>query len=258
MQKKRKIVIKACDKGADVIILNFKDDLKSCSQHLVSRIEIEGEEPQYYYKQVNALELGKAKAKIQEVPDEALENEIITTEEHQTMDPEDKDPAKFYALFKIHKEHLNGETPPLRPIVSGSGSLSEGIATVVEHYLKEIASSHKTYLQDTSDHIRNVEKINEGSALSVNSILLTVEIKGAYLNIPQVDGIDCLQEALEVRSDKSIPSGFISRLMELILKYNFFNLTTTFLNNSLEKPWEVNRPRHMLIFPWLEELMVKY
>ena len=85
---------------------------------------------------MNALELAKAKAIIQEILDEALENEIITKAEHQAMDPEDKYPAKFYLLFKIHKEHLNGETPPLRPIVSGSGSLSEGIATFVEHYLK--------------------------------------------------------------------------------------------------------------------------
>ena len=34
LQKERKIVIKQCDKGAGIIILNYDDYIKSCNEHL--------------------------------------------------------------------------------------------------------------------------------------------------------------------------------------------------------------------------------
>ena len=58
--------------------------------------------------------------------------------------------------------------------------------------------------------------------LPANTILVTADIQGAYQNIPQEDGIKVLQGALEGREDKQITSEFISKLMELILKYNIF------------------------------------
>ena len=42
---------------------------------------------------------------------EWIDNGIITKAEYQAMDPEDQDPAKCYALFKIHKDHAEGRLP---------------------------------------------------------------------------------------------------------------------------------------------------
>ena len=53
-------------------------------------------------------------------------------------------------------------------------------------------------------------------------MLVTSDIIGAYHNIPQDDGSDCLNEALEERTDKNIPSQFLVKLMDLIQKYNIF------------------------------------
>ena len=47
------------------------------------------------------------------------------------MDPEDKNPSKFYCNFKVHKNHKHKETPPPRPIISGSGSITENIGLYV-------------------------------------------------------------------------------------------------------------------------------
>ena len=37
LQKERQIVIKACDKGAGIIILNFNDYMQACYKHLLSK-----------------------------------------------------------------------------------------------------------------------------------------------------------------------------------------------------------------------------
>ena len=67
------------------------------------------------------------------------------------MNANNKDPARFYCNFKVHKEHEHMKPPPPRPIISGSESLTENIGTFVEHYIKHIANTHETYLQDTPD-----------------------------------------------------------------------------------------------------------
>ena len=76
------------------------------------------------------------------------------------MDPTEKGPAKFYELFKVHKKHVEGKTPPERPIISGSGSVTENIGVFVEHNIKELANKHSTFLQDTPDFLRNIEELN--------------------------------------------------------------------------------------------------
>ena len=55
--------------------------------------------------------------------EEGFENEYITTDEFEALDQKEKGPAKFYKLFKVHKEHIQGEKPPERPSISGNGSV---------------------------------------------------------------------------------------------------------------------------------------
>ena len=47
------------------------------------------------------------------------------------MNPSDKTVAKFYEIFKVYKKHIEGETPPERPITSSSGSITENIGLYV-------------------------------------------------------------------------------------------------------------------------------
>ena len=84
---------------------------------------------QRYYSEVNELEIEKARGEIENILKEGLENEIISRNEFHAMSVESKGPGRFYCNFKVHKTHDHMQTPPVRPITSGSGSLTEGIAT---------------------------------------------------------------------------------------------------------------------------------
>ena len=69
LQKERVIIIKAADKGAGIVILDFKEYMKSCYNHLLSSIpnDIQDEAPEMYYKAVNEFALEEAKHKIENV-----------------------------------------------------------------------------------------------------------------------------------------------------------------------------------------------
>ena len=222
LQRERQITIKACDKGSGIIILNFNEYMRACYEHLFSTLESKGQVPKYYYKEVSQTYFSHAKKEITTVLEEALAMEWITNGEFQVMNPEEMEPARFYCNFKVHKEHKHGETPPVRPIISGSGSTTENLGIFVEHHINKLAKSHKSFIEDTPDFLRQIEAINGRMSLLSNTILVTVDVKGAYQNIPQEDGVNVLYDTLEQRQDKEIPSALIAHLMELILKYNIF------------------------------------
>ena len=95
----------------------------------------------------------KTKTKITRVLEDALKDEIISQSEFNAMSVEEKGPGRFYCNFKVHKKHEHMKPPPVRPITSGSGSLTEGIATFVEHHIQNISTTHEKNIQDTPDFL---------------------------------------------------------------------------------------------------------
>ena len=152
--------------------------MRACYQHLTSeKIMGNGESKQYYLK-VDDIELDRTKSKIRCVVQEGLDNDILSKEEYESMIADDKEAAKFYCTFKVHKSHEPMIAPPPRPILSGSGSATENIAAFVDHHIKDISKQHHSYLQDTPDFLRYIEKINQGPALEANQILVTWDVEG--------------------------------------------------------------------------------
>ena len=92
----------------------------------------------------------------------------------------------------------------------------------MEHSLKEIATSHDIYLQDTPHFLRIFSQINKGPKLKNNTILATLDVDGLFTNIVHEAGLHALQEALQERKEPKVPSEYIIQLMEIILNNNIF------------------------------------
>ena len=73
----------------------------------------------------------------------------------------------------------------VRTIVSGSGSITKGIATFVEHHVKQSSISHDTYLHDTPAFLRLISNINKGPKLSNNALIVTLDVERLNINIHQ-------------------------------------------------------------------------
>ena len=127
LQRNRNICIKPCDKGAGIIILKFEDYLDSCYNHLNSQQKQADGSSKPYYSEANESDLKAAKKEIHDVLKKALDDKIISENDFHTMDPSEKNAGKFYELFKVHKDHIEGKPPPERPIVSACGSITEYI-----------------------------------------------------------------------------------------------------------------------------------
>ena len=149
LQKTKVIVIKPCDKGAGIIILDYPMYMRACYEHLMSDKIMDDGVSKQYYSRVDEMELERTKSKIRNLVQEGIENDILSKEESDAMIADEKDAAKFYCTFKVHKKHEPMTAPPPRPIVSGSGSVTENIATFVDHHVKDISKEHHSYLQDT-------------------------------------------------------------------------------------------------------------
>ena len=219
LQKSRKIVIKPCDKGAGIMILDFQEYMKCCVEHLESKTS----SGKAYYKRAQKQDLEKAKEAILKLVEEGFNNNILTQNEYLAMKPEeDAKPGRFYATLKVHKDHEEGKAPPVRPIVSQSGSLTENIALFVETHLKEAARKHNTYLEDTPDFLRKIKTLTEKEKLPDNAILAVIDVVGLYTNIPTEEGVKCVEDILEENPISGIPGAFITRLLEVVLKNNIF------------------------------------
>ena len=205
-----------------IVILDFENYDKSAKEHLNSKDESTEKKP--FYKKVHPIVMQEAQSKIDRCVKEAFDNEIISKGEYEAMMTGDKSAGKFYCTFKVHKSHEHGETPPPRPIVSGVNSITENIGLFVESHIKELATHHPTYIKDTPDFIRKVEQeINKpGKSLPKNAIIVTMDVKGLYTNMPHEDILQTAHEALNERQNQEIPSQFIVNLLNLVLKYNIF------------------------------------
>merc|ERR1712030_182089 len=79
-----------------------------------------------------------------------------------------------------------------------------------------------SFLKDTPHFLREIEMINEEQKLPKNAILVTMDVSALYTNIPQSEGVECVEEELNKRTNPKVPTGFLTRVLEFILKYNIF------------------------------------
>jgi hypothetical protein len=115
LQKECQIVIKPCDKGAGIIICNYKDYVTSCENDLASK----SVDNQPHYSKISEKDLECAKSKIELTLKKAKLTQQISSSEYNKMSPVEKNPGKFYQIFKVHKKHDPPNLPLGRPIVSG-------------------------------------------------------------------------------------------------------------------------------------------
>lgn len=122
----------------------------------------------------------------------------------------------FYGLPKIHK---SVEDPPLRPIVSSMGCVTEPLSQYVDFFIKKYLPTLPSYLGDTTDVLKTIDSFKCGE----NMILATLDVQSLYTCIPHTAGLEALTHYLNTRpTDIQPPNEFLLTLTEIILSKNFF------------------------------------
>ena len=100
--------------------------------------------------------------------------------------------------------------------------MSERISWYSDTQLKDDVKNLNSYLEDTPDTLRMINSINRIENMPPNTIPITMDIKAMYTNIPLEEGLAACKETLEKRTDKSIPTEHIMKLLRLVMEKNIF------------------------------------
>ena len=123
----------------------------------------------------------------------------------------------FYMLPKIHKQNCPG-----RPIIAGCSSPTRALSKYLDHYLKPIVKKIPSYIKDTNHFLQIV--LGPDVNFRKGDLLVTMDVKSLYTNIPQDEGIRCCLQALQNHYNEDLPLPLIhlEQMFTFILKRNYF------------------------------------
>jgi hypothetical protein len=236
LQKNREITIKPTDKTGGIAVMDTEDyikgmeiilDAKHRDEHgvdynyFVPLEHFEGDQHQF-----NQYEELKVKVK------EAKEGRIIKEEVAKWLIPDSYAPGRAYGLVKDHvnleKWPEGSKIPPLRPVVSASGTTFERASEFVDWHSKDLVEGLDSYVRDTPHMLRILEEENTKGPLPPNSIPVTLDVTALYTNIPVDDGLNVFEKFLNIRQDKSVSTSFLMTLLKYVLTCNIFIFNNKF------------------------------
>lgn len=208
----KSIIIKDADKGGTVVLMDRETYINEINKQL-NNMDFYQEITYDPGKQIQAL--------IQMVLVEATNLGYITEDVAKSLFKHQYRTPVFYTLPKIHKP---GYPPPGRPIVSGCDSLLDPLSKYLDYYLQPLVSQIPSYLKDTQDLIQKIE----GTTLSDETGLVTLDITSLYTNITHVEAYRAVSIFLDKRGDLFPPSHFLLEILEIILEKNYFKFMDRF------------------------------
>jgi hypothetical protein len=208
LKSRKDIVIKAADKGGSTVVMDTQWYQQECEKQLTNtnfyeRLE---EDPTELYAMQLQKKINRWKNK-----------KWITTKIAAKLLPPEPKPGHFYGLPKIHKEGT-----PLRPIIPQCRALTTPLARYVDHVLQPIVQQLPSYIKDTNHHLEDLSDVN----IPDNALLVTLDVKSLYTNIPHQFGIDSVHNSL-VANNINNPE-LIIEMLKFLLEHNFFTFNNIF------------------------------
>lgn len=219
LQKSGEIVIQPCDKTGGFGIMNRGDYVNSFNEQLSAEHSDNNGNITPYYAPIDPEQINENKKIILEAVEEGHELNILSEEEYEALSDIEAKPGRLYGLPKDHKNYE--VIPPLRPIVSSCGTVTEKIAKYVDHHSNYLVKKLDSYVEDSPHFLRQIEDLKR-ETIPDNVIPVTIDVTSLYTNIPIPEGIETFKNTLEQREDKSIPTWFLIKLLTMILTMNIF------------------------------------
>ena len=221
LKKNQSIVIKPCDKGEVICIMNTKDYLTKIPTHLQDRNT---------YKPLKYN------------PTSAIINDVCTVigyihSQHITdkatieflLPPKNSRTPLFYGLPKIYKPGC-----PLRRIVSGCDGPTDHLSAYVTHFIQPLASNLPSHIKDTKHFLNLIEKL---PPLPLNALLITADVTSLYPNIPYKEDIAAvihfMEEYKHLLPTNCPPPHIVRIVLGFILKHSTFKFMDTHMHQIL-------------------------
>ena len=205
LQNRTDIVIKPADKGSAVVVMSREDYVAEANRQL--------SDDQYYHP-LDTDPTETISSEIRSFLTEMAERGTIDSSTKAFLTPLNPRPGRFYMLPKIHKPNNPG-----RPIISSCDAPTEKISMFVDHHLHPHVEQLPSYLRDTTHFLTRIQGLDTPPP---GTLLVTLDVKSLYTNIPHADGIEACREALNTRTHLQPPTEDLIELTRLVLTKNIF------------------------------------
>ena len=149
---------------------------------------------------------------------------------------------KFYTRPKIPK---TGK--PRRPVVSSVNYHTYTISKYVDFHLQPIVKNIPSYVRDTTDFLQKLDKVKN---IPNGCLLVTLDVKSLYTNIPNNERIKALREAYDNHPNKTVATKVIIRFLSLIPTLNNFVFNSINYLPIMGCAWGQSVLQHTQIFSW--------
>ena len=199
------IIITKADKGGAVVILHVENYIKEAHRQL---------NDEQCYKRLNSDPTKHHAVKVHEAIDKFRIEGLLTEKVASGLKTTNPKTPKFSLLPKIHKEGNPG-----RPVIDSMNCHTAEISRYVDYHLQPEVIKLKSYMKDSSDVINKIKEIED--QVSENDILVSMDVRSLYTNIPNEEGIQAVRESLNASSTRR-PTRIITTFLRLILTLNNF------------------------------------
>ena len=172
-------------------------------------------ENENFYQGLDEVPTERFAEEVTSVLNNMTDRDVISKEIFNYLRPQKPRTSWFCILPKIHKDWILG-----RPIVSSCGAPTEKISQFVDFILKPLVTKTPWYIKDTTNFLpklRSVGKVPPGS------LLVTLDVRSFYANIPHEEGVEACKELLNARTVQEPPTEDIVKLITLIFTKNNFS-----------------------------------
>lgn len=136
----------------------------------------------------------------------------------------------FHGLPKTHKKVF---PPPLRPIVSGIGSLCEHLSEWVDVHLPPLVISRPGYLRDS----KQVLQVLQDARWEENYSWITLDVVSLYSNIPHNIALTAVEYMIKKYSNFSNDlNHFLIMAIDFLLSHNYFRFDASFFIQQVGAP----------------------
>ena len=119
---------------------------------------------------------------INDTIDKYTPEKLIPSKIEEALNTRNPKTPRFYMLPKVHKPNNPG-----RPVVCSVACHSSLISKYVDFHLNPVTQRLSSYIRDTTDFINKLSAIND---LPNNTILISMDVRSLYTNIPTNEGLD--------------------------------------------------------------------
>lgn len=216
IKKRPDLRIMMTDKNLGPALITHERYLDLCLDHLkdTSTYEIINDLPDEILKKLQSIVRNFYRTKVSPMFSYDYDTSAIDNAAIITADIANTNLNYFYALAKIHKPTLC-----IRPIISNSGSVLQGLSRWLNHYLQPYARKTSSYIKDSDDM---VSILNE-TTIEPDEIMISFDVVSLYTNIQSQIAIPLIRDYLISfhKMDKQLCCLLMEGL-HIVMNFNYF------------------------------------